>query len=306
MLKSNNIYLLSLYRGIANIKRNFVISFLCLGIISFALFIQGFFTFLSYELRDFASKFSSKKEIIFYLKDGVTTQNVEDLVSKINIYTIVSKIKVKTPNQSGQDFESEFPDLKYILSEFETYPFPYSVEVSFKEIKDKDLSLDIENFIKDIKSSSLIDSYQMNSQWAEKIGSVKNVLTLTGYFFSLLFFVVSGFIVFNVIRINLINRSNEINILSLVGATDGYIKTPFIIEGTILGIGGAVLAIFFHILVLNLINIFGGYSLEFLKGVINFTKIHFSIYFQLLITGAFLGFSSSWLSVQRYLKKIKR
>jgi cell division transport system permease protein len=289
-------------QALANLARNKMVNFLCLGIIAFTLLVPGIFNYISFNLERYINKLSENVEAIFYIKDDSDERAIEKLLQQIQGNLLVKDVGFTSKDQAKTNFSNEFPELTYILAEFNHSPFPASIDVKF--LPDARNLTQIESFIRSINKASPIESVQLNLDWARKIAMIKKFTTFAGFFLSAILLIVSIFIIFNVVKINIFYRKDEINILRLVGATDWYIKTPFLIEGFVLGFLGGLLAGGLLLVTIKTFPIYAEFVFNIVKQLIDFKQLPLNIFWQLLITGTAIGLFSSFLSLRRFLKKI--
>jgi len=147
-----------------------------------------------------------------------------------------------------------------------------------------------------------IEDVQFNKDWAEKIQSLSRLVKAVGFFFGGILILASFFIISNVIKLNVLARKGEIEILRLVGASNTYIRIPFLAEGVILGIFGGLLSLFLLFLLIKLFPIYLGASLGFLEELINFRYLSMSQSIILVAGGAVIGFLGSTTSIARFMK----
>lgn len=294
----------SLNNAIVNITRNKLITLLCLAIITFTLLIFGLFSYISFSLEQFTGQFTKKIEAIFYIKENTENSHVDSLIKRLKESLLVEKVTYISKAETERKFSKQFPDLKHILTEFETPPFPESITVEFRQ-DDADYKINekIVSFIEDIERLSIIESKDVNLDWAKRVLSVKEFISLIGFFLTSILFIVTLFIIYNVIKINILYRKEEIEILSLIGATDRYIKFPFIIEGAILGITGGMLSSLFLLLTIKLFPEYQGTVFEIVKEMFDISNIPFSLFIKLIFTGLFVGIVSALLSILRFSKR---
>ncbi len=293
-----NLIKTALINSIKNILRNKVINILSLGIIAFTLLIFGIFNYLTLNIENFTQKFSKNIVAIFYFNEGTEKKSIDDLIEKLDKNILIEKISYRSENDSEIQFVREFPELKYVLSEFETSPFPASVEVTFME---KMKNTKIVSLIDEIAKLSIVESKQVNLDWSKKITQLSKFISVIGFFLSGILIFISIFIIFNIIKINIYYRKEEISILRLVGATDWYIRIPFLIEGGILGFFGSLFASIILVFMLKLIPAYGGALIELSKGVLTFDIIPTSIFLKLVLLGTSIGFFSSLFSIKKFL-----
>ena len=292
----------ALGNALKNIARNKLINFLCFATIAFTLFIYGLFNYLTYNLGVFVDSFSKDIEAIFYFKDNVEQASIEALISRLRESLLVKEVSFSSKEQAEQKFSRDFPELQYILSEFKSSPFPPSLEVKFKQ--GEKLNIKITSLIEDVEKLTIIESKQVNLDWAEKFISIKKFVAAVGFFLSTILIVVSIFIIFNVIKLNILHRQDEINILSLVGATNWYIRFPFIIEGALLGLGGSLLSCTFLFMTLKIFPSYASTVTDIIKDLVNFSYIPTSIFLKLILLGTGIGFFSSLFSIRKFLKPV--
>jgi len=290
----------SVQQAMANLLRNKIVNSLCLGIIAFTLLVPGIFNFISFNLDRYINKLSENVEAIFYIKDDSDTDAIEKLMQRIQANLLVKEVGFTSKDEAKTNFSREFPELKYILTEFTNSPFPASIDVKF--LTDARNLIQVESFIRDIRTAPAIESVQLNLEWARKIAMIKKFTTFAGFFLSAILLIVSIFIIFNVVKINIFYRRDEMNILRLVGASNWYIKTPFLIEGCVLGFLGGLLAGGLLLVTIKAFPLYAGFVFNIVKQLIDFKLLPQKIFWQLLITGTAIGLFSSFISLRRFIK----
>jgi cell division transport system permease protein len=287
-------------QALTNILRNKTVNFLCLGIIAFTLLVPGIFNYISFNLDRYINKLSENIEAIFYLKDNGDSPEIEKLLQRIQGNLLVKEVGFTSRDRAQAKFNQEFPELQYILAEFSNSPFPASIDVKFRA--DARSVVQIESFIRDIEKNGIIESVQLNLDWARKIALIKKFASFAGFFLSAILLIVSIFIIFNVVKINIFYRRDEINILRLVGATDWYIKTPFLLEGLILGFLGGLLAGGLLLATIKVFPLYAEFVFNIVKQLIDFRQLPLRIFWELVITGSAIGLFSSFISLRRFIK----
>jgi len=290
----------TLINAVKNIARNKLINFLSFGIIAFTLLIFGIFNYLTFSLETFTDNFSKNIEAIFYFNEDVEQAEIDILLGELKGNLLVEEVTFNSKSQAEIIFSRQFPELRYILSEFKKSPFPASIEVKFKQgynVGPKVIAL-----IEDIEKLSIIESKQVNLDWAQKVMAIKKFVSLVGIFLSLILIFVSAFIIFNVIKLNIFYRKEEITIFRLVGAADWYIKVPFIVEGGLLGLFGSVMAGGMLFVTLKLFPAYATFMYSIFKDMVDFKNIPIIIFVRLVLLGTGIGLLSSYVSVKQFLK----
>lgn len=290
----------SLVNGIASIGRNKLINFLCLGIIAFSLLVLGIFNYIAFNLDRYSSKLTESIEAIFYLKEKADPASIQALARRLQANLLVKEVGYTSRQEAEMKFSQDFPELNYVMTEFPESPFPASVEVTFK--KDAEVNTQVVAFIEDVKKHPLVESVQLNLDWARKIAAAKKFISLFGYFLGFILIFVTVFIIFNVIKLNIFFRREEIAIFRLVGATDWYIKTPFLFEGSVLGLVGGILADLLLLVLVRFIPAAVGNVFSFVGQMFDVRQIPWRILAELVITGGVIGLFSSLFSLKRYVR----
>jgi len=289
-----------LREALENIRRNKSANILCLGIICFTLLVLGIFRFVNGNLGDYIKRHSRQVEAVFYLQEEAEGREVDALLERIRGNLLVSEARLVTAEEARARFNRDFPELQHIVSEYRESPFPTSIEVRFKEELRNDLK--ISAFIEEIQRGYLIESMEVNIEWINKLVAVKRFVSLIGFFLTMILLFVSTFIIFNVIRLIILFRREEIQIMQLVGATRMYIKVPFLIEGSLLGFFGGALAVIFLVLILKAFPVSDRFVFNLVQEMIALDYPIKTITRELLLVGTSIGLVASWFSVDKHIR----
>ena len=175
-------------------------------------------------------------------------------------------------------------------------PLPHSLNIKIKRTKDlKPILLYIKRF------DTIIDDIVYGGELADRVTIFRRVMFVAGWSLIVLLVFASLFIIVNTIRLTVIARDEEISIMQLVGATNRFIKGPFLIEGFIIGITGAAVAVSilygtYTLIISQLIQ-----EMPFIPFITNHSSVYY-IYGFVLVAGAFIGMLGAYISVSRSLK----
>ena len=145
-----------------------------------------------------------------------------------------------------------------------------------------------------VKTYSFIDDVRYGEEWIEKLHRLRNIAGISGLALGLVFAAVSMIIIGATIRMAVLARAKEISIMRLVGATDGYIRRPFLVEGFAKGVMGGLLALALTWMAQSLIN----------KYVIHTIFFDARVAVLGLLFGALIGLLGSAVSVGRHLRRV--
>jgi len=237
---------------------------------------------------------------VFFLQKDISEPQQKAIEEELNKSPLVSKSRYVDSQMALERFKDKFTELQGIVKNLDTNPFPPSFEVTFKE---KALSYDnVLSFIQKVKAMPGIEDVQFNQDWVDRMQSFSRLAKAVGFFLGGILILASFFIISNIIKINVYSRKNEIEILRLVGATNIFIKIPFLIEGVVLGIIGGMFSLLLLLFLIQIFPIYLGSSLGVLNELINFRYLSFSQSINIIMLGGLIGFLGSMSSLSRFLK----
>ncbi|MBI1856670.1 ABC transporter permease [Candidatus Saccharibacteria bacterium] len=295
--------------GTQNFIRNATLAIAAMAVMVVTLSIILFSVIANATLTDTIQKITDKIDISIYLKDDVTEQRRNQLVSDLNKIDNVKSIDFVTKDQALRDFQAankDDPELLGAVLQTDNY-LPASLRIKPKNV---DKLEEIKTYIEkpEIKSlQSAKTSYSGDQKEAiDNISKATQFLREGGIAGVIVFAIVSMLIIFNTIRMAIFNRRDELNIMRLLGASSGYIRGPFIVETVIYGIISAVLSVTLcNTLFVVSSSAFQANSFGFLD--IQYASDYFIKHFWLILTsqvavGILIGAVSSIIATRRYLK----
>ena len=273
---------------------------LSVTIICLSFLILGVFFSLSNNLEHIADEMSENMVVVFFLSPDVTAKDLSHIEERIKASPSVVRVTYVSRQQAWERFQKNFPELQEIVKNLGTNPFPPSFEATLQ--KGSFRSDDILGFIEEIKNVAGVEDVQFNRDWVQKMQSLSRLARAIGFFLGGILILASFFIISNVIRLNVFARKGEIEILRLVGATNTFIRLPFLIEGITLGILGSLLSLGLLFLLIELFPLYLGHSLGALQEIIGFRYLSLSQSLSLIMGGASMGVLGSMSSLSRFLK----
>jgi cell division transport system permease protein len=271
--------------GLKRARFSALISIISIGL---ALTLLGLFALLGQNLKDIFFRFYKQIEIEAFLEPALNNKGVNSLKSKIQGMDQVEEVVYVSREEALKEFQQAFgQDLQQILTE---NPLPASLRIKIKSNFSNPLIID--NLVSQINALKGIQDVIYQKEIIRFLHKYFKIGVLVITSFALILLAVIIILIFNTIRLTIHARSTIIQIMRLVGATNLFIKTPFIIEGMLQGLAGGGLGGSIVILIAHLIRdmIFPG------------TVIPSILFYVILLTGIFLGFIGSTISVNKYLK----
>ena len=198
-------------------------------------------------------------QIIFFLEKDLPEEQRDSIENRLEESSLVNNVHYISTEQALERFQQNFPDLQGIIENIEINPFPASFETNLAE---ENLSPEtILRFIQAMREMDGIEDVQFNRDWVERMQSLSRLAKAIGLFLGGILTLASFFIISNVIRLNVFARKEEIEILRMVGATNLFIRVPFLLEGIILGAMGALVSLVLLFLLVKFFPLYLGASL---------------------------------------------
>jgi cell division transport system permease protein len=280
---------LALRETMIGFRRAPMLSVLSITTIAFSLFAFGLFSLVALNIRKTLSDVESRVEIRAFLADGTSVEVVSAAMSDIGVFPEVSRVEYVSPDSALARARSELGEFKDV---FESAFLPASIDVRLREGHRDPVA--VRAVAARIKSFEFVDDVRYGEDWVDKLYRIRNIATAAGIVLGLAFAAVAIIIIGATIRMAVMARAREISIMRLVGATDAFIRRPFLIEGFLKGILGGLLAL----------------ALTWFASVVisrNFIQTEFfsrGLASLGILGGAVIGVLGSSLSVGRHLRKI--
>ena len=228
MRTSNVTYLVK--KGISSIWKNFLISFASFCILMVSLLLVSCAVLLMMNVNKIMSNIEDTNEITIYLKEDISDKQVEHIKSVLEKNQDITDVKYYSKEQALDDFRDNMAEYSELLDYLDKNPMP---ETFLVRVKDLSKIRHVVNTVNDIEG---VEQTKAPYDFASVLVQIRNTFTLIGGAVLIALVVVSIVIVSNSIRTSVFARRNEISIMRYVGATSGFIKAPFFVEGMFIGI----------------------------------------------------------------------
>ena len=225
------------HEGLSNMFSHGFMSFAAIGITVACLLIMGTFTLVAVNANGLLEDLEQENEILAYVEDTYTEAESKALQKKLEAVPNVASATYISKRQATEDFAAKYPDEELFQGlDPEIFRDRYAIKVA-------DLERQGET-VEQIQSIPGIAKISAHEEIAGGFVTVRNVATVVCVALIAILFVVSVFIISNTIKLTTFDRRDEIAIMRMVGATNGFIRWPFVYEGFLFGILGAVIAFF--------------------------------------------------------------
>lgn len=247
MAKSNTLYLLekSLRLGLNNIWRNKVLSLATIFVTATILFIFNIILAVNFIANSALTDLNKKIDLTVYLKDDTTYEQAQIIIKDLNNVEGVANVTYTSKQDALEKIKSTHPDISLTFEKYNlSNPLPASIDITTSHPKYQET---VNTFLQQDKYQIYLSNVVTNENTI--ISSVsKNLLQLTNFtqqiiFWLILTFILGGsLIIINALQITIFSRKKEISVMKLVGASNWFIRLPFLIESTIYGTLAVILS----------------------------------------------------------------
>jgi cell division transport system permease protein len=282
---------LTVREALVAFRRAPLLSALSVTTIAFSLFAFGLFGLVAVNLKRALEQVEERVEIRAFVLDGTPTEVIATASSDIARFPEVAKADMVTQEQALEKAKKELGEFRDV---FERATFlPASIEIRLKPgFRDP---TNVKKVADRVKTYDFIDDIRFGEEWITQLYRIRNIAGATGLILGLAFATVAIIIIGTTIRMAVLARAREIKIMRLVGATDGFVRRPFLLEGFLKGVLGGLLALALTYVAALLIERY-----------LNFSAVFFDARLALLglLAGAVIGLLGSAVSVGRHLGKV--
>ena len=268
------------------------------AIITIAIMLIVFSTFLAVNdtLDHMIDALGRRTNLVAYVQDAAPPSEVTALVQSVSARADVAEVVFVSREQAAVDFRDTLSDLAEILDVIETNPFPASIEV---RMADPEGLLPLADELR--LQPVLIEQVLVRADVVGRLLRISTLARIGGGILIISLGAVTLFVIFNTIRLAVFSRREEIEIMKLIGATDWFVRGPFVVEGAVIGFIGAGL---------SAIAVVAGYARvgPTLESLVSFLPIQTQTGFVTnlalftMLMGVLIGSVGSYFSVRRYLE----
>ena len=275
-------------------KKNKLMSIASVTTTFAALFILGIFILLTLNVNHWAEDFSRSCQIQVFVSDDLTQEDYEALNDEILKLNYVEASEKYTKIQIFEEMRVKLKEKANILDGLEhDNPFRNSYKITLSDLSQT------KSVTKELEKLDGVENVTDFQESATIIVSVVDSIKAASLWLMAILLIISAFIVSNAVKISVYARRREINIMKYVGATDWFIRWPFVIEGIIIGIYGAIIC--FVIMWIAYVSIKSNISISMLT-LLPFSSVWASLAASFIIVGVVIGSVGSIFSIRKHLK----
>jgi cell division transport system permease protein len=282
--------------ALLSFRRAPLLSALSITTIAFSLFTVGLFGLVAINLRQALRGLEERVEVVAFILRGTPAETIAIASQDIAAFPEVQEVGYVSEAEALQRARTELVEFRDAYRDLQVNPLPASIEVRLKEgYRD---AATVERVAQRLRGFGFIDDVRFGREWVQKLDSLRNITGLVGLVIGLAFAAVAVVIIGVTIRLTILQRAREISIMRLVGATNWFIRGPFLLEGALKGLLGGLL---------SLALCYAGYLLfrdksgGTLSGLVFFRPEHMVL---IIVFGVLLGLGGSLVSVGRHLRHV--
>jgi len=225
--------------ALTSLWRSRLVSALSVGSIAVSLFVLGAFLTVASNLNEVVTRWTQKVQVTFYLEDDLEGRIQQSLADHLKADPAVESVVAVSRAEALDRFRALFKDLRTLPDDLGENPFPASLEATLRaghQSPEQVLRL-----VKAYERAPGVEEVQYDLLWIQRLATAVGLVRGVGGFLGGVLVLAGVFTISNVIRLTVYARQDELDIMRLVGATQAYVRGPFVLEGMIQGgLGGFV------------------------------------------------------------------
>lgn len=280
-----------------NIKLNLLMSITAVTTTFICILVFGLGLLVSAHIQGVIGSVREDVSVEAFMPDA-GSEEIDDLANKVEGWPEVASVTQVSEEQAFAEFKDKFKEQPDLYADLDQGVFPASVQI---QLNDPGAANDVAERLK--QEGFTEDNLSYPQQTIDRLNAVTSYVIWGLYAATLLFLVASVLLISNAIRLSIFARRKEIEVMKLVGASDGFVRTPFVFEGLLQGLVGAGLAAFAVVWINFLFVDWSHNALPYVpisSGAVNAPFV----LIVLVTVGVGIGVIGSFLSVTRFLRKI--
>ncbi len=282
--------------ALSSLRHNGLMSIASVSTVALSLLILGMFLIMVLNLNHMASALESQVQISVYLQDNLGDRDMREVGTRITKIPGVVQVTFVDKDEALTRFKQRLGEQQGLLAVLgDTNPLPNAFEVKV----DKPESVKpVAQAVAQLKG---VENARFGQEIIEQLFTLTRLIRLIGLALIIFLALAALFIIANTIRITVFARRKEIGIMKYVGATDAFIRWPFVIEGMILGSAGSLIAVFLLVEAYTVLTEQIYQKLVFLPLIPKYPFLNY-ISILLVVAGTIIGALGSTISLRRFMK----
>jgi len=287
-------------RALRNLKQSPVLSSATIGTVAVSLAIIACFGIIVFNVQQLTVKWSKDVQILVYIDQQHSPVEVEAWIKEIRQIEGVKKISYISRKKAMKRFRARLEENADLLTGVNADILPASLEITLRDnFRNK---AGVKKVVRHLKKKRAFSDLQYGQDWLDKFAAFITLLKVSAGLLGLFLMFATLLIVANTIKLTVYARRDEIEVMSLIGATPMYIKAPFLLEGALQGLAGGIIALLGAYIVFILLLEKGLKQLLMASGLERILFLPFGFQLLLIVSGLALGLFGSILSLRKFTR----
>lgn len=286
--------------GFRNTWTNRMMSIASICVLLSCLVIIGSASMIFLNINSLVEKIEDENVIMVYINDGTTDEQIEDMGNKLKKTANVEKVEFVSKESAWEEqiAEMDSAQAKFFSETTNEIPLPDAYKVTVDDLSQ------FTTTVGEIKKLDNIEAIRENTDIAKKIDTISRGISVIAIVIIAVLFAISLFIISNTIKLTVYSRRLEISIMKSVGATNGFVQLPFVVEGCVLGIVSGIISLgavwgLYTLAVAKMGDVFASISIT----PLNFTDYALQMLGIFIAIGIVSGVGGSLITMRKYLTK---
>lgn len=267
-------------------------SFFAILATGFSLLTLELFVLVLLNINSIIRRMEDKVEVVVYLRDVAEPAQVGLAIEDLSGLEGVARVRYESKDEALERFRADLGPNSDLLRDLEANPVPASLSITMKPgFRD---TLHVKIIAQAASALPFVEEVDYGREWLGRMQMLKHILSVTRIVSASILALIAIILISSAIKIAIFSRRKEIFIMKIVGATNGYVRRSFLLEGFIKGAVGGILAVV----------VIYTFSEVFSRKVVQIARFPDEYYLYAVLAGALMGLLGSWISLGRYLRQV--
>ncbi|MFW6201214.1 MAG: cell division protein FtsX [Gemmatimonadota bacterium] len=231
----------ALREALAAFRRTPALTGLSAIMIALSLFVVGLFGLTAHNIHQVLQQVESRVEVVAYLHDDAASPSIDELQAEVGGYEEVDAVRYVSREEALDIARRELEEFRIIFSDLSVNPLPASLEIRLRPGYRNPSA--VRSVVERVDAYDFVEDVRFGSEWLDKVFLLRRIAGAASLVLGAAFAAVAVLIIVSAVRMAIFARRDEIAIMRLVGATRGFVRRPFLLEGLLTGLLGGLLAL---------------------------------------------------------------